>query len=344
MTYKIAIVGEAWGEQEEQQRAPFVGPSGWELNKMLAEAGIHRADCFISNVFNLRPRPTNDISNLCVAKSDPLAIRDLPALTTGKHLRNEYRGELGRLRSELSEVRPNVTIALGNTAAWALLSNTGISRIRGTVTTGSFIPGLKILPTFHPSAVLRDWSLRPVTVLDLVKAKRESEFPEIRRPERTVYIEPSLDDMEWYFNAHLANAQAISFDSETRGDEITCIGFAPDERTAICIPFTDPRTLNTDHVGSYWPTRDLEILALGFVRRVLSLPCPKFGQNTLYDINFLWSKYGIPIVNYKDDTMLLHHALQPESLKGLGFLGSVYTNESSWKLLNRRTATIKRDA
>jgi hypothetical protein len=39
--------------------------------------------------------------------------------------------------------------------------------------------------------------------------------------------------------------------------------------------------------------------------------------------------------------MLLHHALQPESEKGLGFLGSVYTNEASWKLM--RTSTIKRD-
>jgi hypothetical protein len=42
--------------------------------------------------------------------------------------------------------------------------------------------------------------------------------------------------------------------------------------------------------------------------------------------------------------MLLHHALQPESPKGLDFLGSVYTEEASWKLMRPRgKQTIKRD-
>jgi len=42
--------------------------------------------------------------------------------------------------------------------------------------------------------------------------------------------------------------------------------------------------------------------------------------------------------------MLLHHALYPELPKGLGFLGSIYTNEASWKLMRReRSDTVKRD-
>jgi len=42
--------------------------------------------------------------------------------------------------------------------------------------------------------------------------------------------------------------------------------------------------------------------------------------------------------------MLAHHALQPESEKGLGFLGSVYTNEPSWKLMRARgKGTIKKE-
>jgi hypothetical protein len=42
--------------------------------------------------------------------------------------------------------------------------------------------------------------------------------------------------------------------------------------------------------------------------------------------------------------MLLHHALQPESEKSLGFLGSIYTGEASWKLMRQRgKTTIKRD-
>ena len=68
MQYKIALVGEAWGEHEERERMPFVGPAGWQLNSMLKEAGIVRADCFLTNCFNLRPRPSNKIENLCATR------------------------------------------------------------------------------------------------------------------------------------------------------------------------------------------------------------------------------------------------------------------------------------
>lgn len=340
MKNKICIVGEAWGAEEEAQRVPFVGASGWHLNQMLEEAGIHRADCFLTNVFNLRPPGGNDVENLCSDKSEGLV--KLGPLKPGKYIRSQYAPEIVRLFAELEETRANIIILLGNTAAWAVLGSTGISRIRGTVTLDN--RGWKVLPTFHPATILRDWSLRPVTVLDLAKAKRESEFPEIRRPERTIYIEPTLEDLEWYFEKELRHASIISFDIETSGEQITCIGFAPGPRSAIVVPFRDIRRRDPGGcLGCYWSTHEAEVVAWRFVRRVLSLPQPKLAQNGLYDINFLWTRYGIPVVNYEDDTMLLHHALQPESLKGLGFLGSVYTNESSWKLMNRRDPTVKRE-
>jgi uracil-DNA glycosylase len=311
---------------------------------MLQEAGIHRADCFLTNVFNLRPPGGNDVTNLCTDKAN--GVVNLGPVAPAKYLDPRYLSELDRLRRELNELRPNIIIALGNTAAWAILGSSGISRIRGTVTNGGRIgyEHQKVLPTFHPAAILRDWSLRPVTVLDLAKAKRESEFPEIRRPERTIYIEPTLEDLEWFYETHLINARLISFDIETSGDQITCIGFAPGPETAIVIPFRDNRRDHSSgHMGSYWPTAEAEILAWGFIRRVLGLPIPKVAQNGLFDINFLWTRYGITVNQYEDDTMLLHHSLQPESLKGLGFLGSVYSNESSWKLMNRRDPTQKRE-
>jgi uracil-DNA glycosylase len=339
---QIAIVGEAWGAEEDAQKVPFVGASGWQLTQMLTEAGIHRAHCFLTNCFNLRPPGGNDVENLCTDKASGLV--GLGPIKPGKYLRPEYAPELDRLARELTECEPNVIIALGGTACWALLGTTGITKLRGTVVQTTRIGAWKCLPTFHPAAVLRDWSLRPVTVLDLAKAGREAAFPEIRRPERVVYIEPTLEDLDAYFEAELVHAPVISFDIETSGDQITCVGFAAGSGSAIVCPFRDNRQRDGEgRVGSYWPTAEAEILAWQFVRRVLSLPQPKVAQNGLYDINFLWTRYGIPVVNYEDDTMLLHHSLQPESQKGLGFLGSVYTNESSWKLLNRRDPTVKRE-
>jgi hypothetical protein len=298
-------------------------------------------------VFHIHPPGGTDVANLCVDKSQ--GATELGPLAPAKYLDRKYLGELARLRTELSDVRPNIVVCLGNAAAWAILGSTGITRIRGTVTYGhGQYNNQKCLPTFHPAAILRDWSLRPVTVLDLAKAGRESGFAEVRRPERTVYIEPTLEEMEWFYEKYLRCASIISFDIETSGDQITCIGFADGPSRAIVVPFSDNRKHNSGgYEGSYWPTHQAEVLAWGFVRRVLSSPIPKVAQNGLYDINFLWSKYGIPVINFEDDSMLLHHALQPESQKGLGFMGSVYTNESSWKLLNskrKKEITIKRDA
>lgn len=336
MTTKIALVGEAWGEYEERTRTPFAGPSGYELTRMLDEAGIHRADCFLTNCFNLRPKPTNDIENLC--QKDRTTR---PSLKAGKYLRPEYDNELVRLYGEIRDLKPNIVVLLGGTATWAFTGSSAITKVRGTVASSTYgLPGIKILPTFHPAAVLREWSHRPVTVLDFAKAKREAEFPEIRRPKRTVYIEPTLADIEWFINEHLIPADQIIFDIETSGNQITCIGFAPSPYVALTIPFCDPRRPG----GSYWSTPAEEKMAWDCVRRILRLPQRKAGQNTLYDINFLWKGYGIDVVNYTDDTMLLHHALQPECEKGLGFLGSVYTNEASWKLMRARGKnTIKRD-
>lgn len=337
MAHKIVIVGEAWGEEEERQRTPFVGAAGWQLNTILADAGINRIDCFVTNVFNFRPAG-NDIDTLCVSKKEDKT--GLPPLKPARYLNAKYLPELERLKHELESIQPNLVLALGNTAAWALLRNAGISKIRGAVAQCALVPGLKVLPTYHPAAILRQYELRPVTVLDLEKAKRESEFKEIRRPERVVYIEPTLQDLKWFQEFHLANARLISADIETLGNQITCIGFAPNLTRAIVVPFLDWRKPG----NSYWPTAEEETAALSWVRDVLASPTPKLFHNCLYDVTFLWRHYGIPTNNLAEDSMLLSHARQPESLKGLGFLGSVYTNEASWKLFNSRSKTIKRDA
>ena len=124
MQNKIFVLGEAWGEHEERERTPFVGYSGYELTKMLSEAGIERANCYLSNVFNLRPKG-NDISTLCGPKSD--AIQGFSPLVKGKYVSGKYAPELERLAEELVSVDPHIVVCLGNTASWALLNRTGIS-------------------------------------------------------------------------------------------------------------------------------------------------------------------------------------------------------------------------
>ena len=262
MKNKIAIVGEAWGEHEERERMPFVGPAGWQLNSMLKEAGIHRHECFLTNVFNLRPKPTNKIENLCATRKEVRHAE--PPLSSGKYIRDEFLPEVDRLRRELISVDPFVIIALGGTACWALLRDGRVSKLRGAIANSTLIPGKKCLPTFHPSYILQGgYADRYVTVLDLQKARRESEYPEIRRPRRTIFTEPTLADLARFTAESIRDARRLAVDIETQGTQITCIGFAPATNVALVVPFQDLRKPG----GNYWPTLADELAAWAWVRR-----------------------------------------------------------------------------
>lgn len=340
MKNKIALVGEAWGEHEERERMPFVGPAGWMLNSMLASAGIVRADCFLTNVFNLRPRPTNKIDNLCASRRE--VRHALPPLSSGKYVRDEFLPELDRLYAELTEVDPNVIVCLGGTASWAILRDSRISKLRGAVANSPVLAGKKCLPTFHPSYILQgSYESRHVTTLDLRKALRESAYPEIRRPRRTIYTEPLSRDLDWFYDNHISVAQRLAVDIETRGERITCIGLAPTRSVALVVPFEDMRKPG----GNYWGSKDAEVEAWQWVKKALDAPCEKVFQNGLFDMHRLWRTYGIPVRNPCHDTMLLHHALMPESPKALDYLGSIYTDEAAWKLGIRlkHKGTIKKE-
>lgn len=340
--FKLAIIGEAYGEQEALFGAPFIGAAGKQLDSLLEDAGIERSSCFITNTFNLRPSAnSNDLSALCGGKRDAGIMGEWPPLSPGNYLKREYAPEIARLLQELEEVRPNLAILCGNTPCWALLERTGISKIRGTCTHSSRLPWLKCLPTFHPSAILHQYDLRHVTVLDFIKAKREREFPELIRPRREIWLEPSLQDIRDFKAQFLDGAAFMAFDVETnRRGQITCISFAASVDRALVIPFTDDRKPGRN----YWPTLGDELAAWDLVAAVLDLPASKVGQNGLYDCQYTWQSYGIPVRNYNHDTMLLHHSLHPESDKGLGFLGSVYTNEPAWKTERPRgKETIKKE-
>lgn len=341
MKNKLFILGEAYGEAEDKAKAPFVGPTGYELTRLLEMVDIRRADCYLSNVFNLRPAG-NQIGELCGLKED--SIKGYPSLPIGYgrrgYIRKEFSCELNRLGEELLDINPNLVLALGNTACWAMLGVTAISKLRGvTAISTHTASGFKVLPTYHPAAIFKQYELRPIVAMDFDKARREQEFPEIRRPKREIWIEPSLQDLDEFHRRYIKPCKLLSVDIETAGNQVTCIGFAPFPDMALVIPFVDPRKLGR----SYWASQTDEVFAWTFVKKVLESKVPKLFQNGLYDIAFLWRAYGIRVRNAEEDTMLLSHALQPESLKNLGFLGSIYTDEGAWKQMRQRKTTIKKD-
>lgn len=330
---KIAIVGEAWGAQEHLTGRPFSGTSGQELTNLLREAGIARSECFLTTLFPVQPI-SGKIDNLCGKKAEVGGEGyAFPPYSQGKYILPEYLPEVARLKAELAAVRPNLILALGNAACWALLGTGKITTIRGVTTQSP--EGWKILPTFSPGHVLRSWEARPVVLQDLAKAKREMEFPEIRRPERVVLVDPTLAEIaDFAGQAH----PILSVDIETKKGQIDCIGFASNKGFAIVVPFLT----DTDPPKSYWRESADEVTAWRLVKTILETKTPKLFQNGLYDLQYIL-RMGIRPWNCTHDTMLLHHSMFPELRKGLGFLGSIYTDEGSWKLLNKKTDSTKRE-
>ena len=366
MTKPIFLVGECWGEYEQRAHAGFVGPSGIELLRMMSEARLiiltaedhsdisrfykrgdpqainaiwlRHPEFYRTNVFNHHP-PANRLEYFCGTKKE--GIPGYPALIKSGYVRAEFSNELDRLGDEILQRDPNLIIALGNTPLWALAGRTGVSKLRGTTRyTTHCVADFKLLSVYHPAAVLREWSHRPTSIIDFQKAIYESEYPEIRRPDCDIWIEPTLDDIETFINDYIIGCDLLSVDIETAGTRVTCIGFAPRDDIAIVIPFDDDRSANR----SYWPTAADERRCWELVRRVVEDPeIKKLYQNGLYDVAFMLRAYGIASRGNTEDSMLCHHALQPEALKGLGYLGSIYTDFGAWKSERKVKETIKRD-
>ena len=337
---KIAFVGEAWGAHEEMFRSPLVWWSGVELARMLSEAKLTRpfelprkvsvepymtswwqsTGFFFTNVFAARP-PNNELEAWCESKPN-----GTPMFKAGKYFAPELMHHVSRLFKELEIVRPNLIVAMGATASWALLGTSTISKLRGAVAY-SVKASCKVLPTWHPAYILRQWDARVVGLQDLIKAKREAAFPEIRRPERQIKVDPSLDYIRMW---RLRAATHYAVDIETKRGQIEMISFARSRSDSIVIPFILPNGKN------YWPTREEEVLVWREVQAMLEEPSIiKVFQNGLYDLFYL-ARMGFKPKNCSEDTMLLHHSLFPELRKGLDFLGSIYTDEAAWKLLRTR--------
>lgn len=354
---KIVLLGEAFGESEDLLKVPFVGWSGFELSKMLYEAGLvnepplaptaysnmmlaewwKRQELLLTNVFAFRP-VDNKLASICATRKEVGASYWRQPLGKGGYVRPEFLPELERLKEELNAYPRNCIIALGATATWALMDQPKISAVRGVAARAmALCPGLKVLPTYHPAGILRNWTWRAIGVADLTKvAQREGKFPEVIRPEREVLINPSIADVRAWFKRP---ALAYGVDVETSKGQVSFVGFARSPIDAICIPLIDRRKAN----WSYWsPGDECEIWQI--MRDALESSIPKIGQNFLYDLQYFIRALKIRPRACEDDTMLLSHSLMPEMQKSLGFLGSIHTSEASWKLYRTRDQEeLKRD-
>jgi uracil-DNA glycosylase len=131
---KVVLVGESPGATEDETGRPFVGRAGKLLDNMIMSIGLARDDVYITNICCCRPpgnrKPHQDEMDACKA----------------------------RLHKQLSIIQPEIIIALGNTALGGLTGQDGGIVKRCGEWEEIDIDGRKIrlLPIFHPSALLRN--------------------------------------------------------------------------------------------------------------------------------------------------------------------------------------------
>ena len=329
----IMIVGEYWNLESLRTGQDFEGTSRHILKYLLRDANISTEECHFTNVFKVAP-PNKREEYFLGGKST--AMSGLPAYNRGRFIHRDFEGEIKRLINEIERVDPNIIITLGNLPLWVLTGISGVKNCRGTPTldrNGRY----KIIPTWALGTVQRQWETRVVVLSDLIKARKQSTTKALIRPQRYIYLEPTIDDLGSFYETFLKPSPFVSCDIETKELSITEVGYSNAEGThALVIPFYDRSASD----GNYWGTKKEEVAAWDFVRMV-NEEKPLIGQNFTYDMAYFWRLMGIPCPKFLGDSMILHHSLQPEMEKGLGFLASIYTNEPSWKFMRKIASDLK---
>jgi uracil-DNA glycosylase len=155
----ILFVGEAPGKNEDEQGLPFVGRAGKNLDELLAKVGLSLEDIYIANILKCRP-PEN---------RNPLP--------------EEIRAHTPWLIEQIKQMKPKVVCSLGNYATKFFLAGgdvdmmdkqPGITTLHGKVRYVE-IGGVKIklIPLFHPAAIIYKRDLIPLWEKDMEIVKKE---------------------------------------------------------------------------------------------------------------------------------------------------------------------------
>jgi uracil-DNA glycosylase len=165
----ILFVGEAPGRNEDLQGLPFVGAAGKNLDKMLENVGLSMNEVYIANILKCRP-PEN---------RDPLP--------------EEIKAHTPWLLKQIEEIKPKVICSLGNYATKFFLANCdpdlmakqpGITSVHGKAR--EIIINnqkIKLIPLFHPAAIIYNQSLLPQWNADMEIVKKEIAQKDYSEPE-----------------------------------------------------------------------------------------------------------------------------------------------------------------
>jgi len=308
---KVMIIGEAPGKHEEEQLAPFVGPSGIVLDKALRALGYNnwRTDCYVTNVVKTKLED-NDWGKM---HESGVAFED----------------EIKFLKEEINTFNPNLLLILGKNAYKALDLPGKLDDYRGSILS---CYGRKAVATYHPARFLYSreagqFSWKPyekaVFQHDLQRAMIEGEFRELRLPNRNLHVVEDSNQFLQFLN-RWSKKTRVAEDIESINFIPFCLSFSFDPSEAVSVPLFD------GPLGKNRSIKDVSRLWIMIDKIHNDARIAKVGQNWKYDGPKL-EKLGLYLNNFKSDTMLKGHVVCPEFPKSLAFQTSIHTREPYYK-------------
>ena len=330
LSARIAIVTENATADDIWKGYALAGATGDFFSKLLHEAGITRAECYITTV--CKEKGANPFTLYSQTKSD-CAKYGLTEVVHGTWTHPSLLPNITSLHSELASL-PNlqVVIALGDLAMFALTGQYGsVDTWRGSIMDACALGHTySVIPTYPPAALYKQWHVKGFCVRDLQRARDFSLRPELYSfPAYQFHIRPTFTTTVSILESllrqlNIGETLKIACDIETIARQISCIGIAWNVREALCIPFM---TLD----GHYW-TEAEEITICHLLKNLLTHPNVEvIGQNFNYD-NQYFARYHGYLPRQTFDTMIAQHVLFPGIPKSLDFLSSIYCHfHRYWK-------------
>ena len=354
-----AVVGEAPSEQDAKAERPFTGKGAVLMLTTLGAHGLARENLALTHVLSCRPpKGKMDTVMLKLKKINKQRIKD-----GDEPMPSPMKCCEPRLKRDIDGISNIIT--LGKLGAQAILgSNASILEIRGGPIERT-VPRedaegrplqqlqLKVLPTLHPSFVLRARRWIRAFKADLGRAARWFRTGQLQWTAPNVKYKPSAEWLVSYFKRLLAEGTmpgdsrpSATWDVETCSPiyerpelakesmlaQLRCVGVYNERIGGFVVPIRSKE----DYKAFYVSDEHDRIVAI--LKHFLTHPgIRKDGWNSgYYDRIVIQRQWGItpaPML----DWILVHRCVEPELPHKLGYVGSVWTDVPSWKAA--RTAT-----
>lgn len=300
---KVGFLGDIPTKDDLEAGIPFTGSAGQLLQQVMNNAGLIRSMCFLGNACQF---VTTDGQRFFTPHG------------------SEYAESRKQLTADLLTFRPNVMVLLGQKAfAAAGFGDKKVSDWRGSVLqcseVGNPLFGMKCIPTYHPSEVIRMWEWLPLFTFDIMRAAKHGGDPLLNLPERNITVAHHVGDVVMLLRRYREEAKLTALDIEGWVNNVSCISFSNSPSEGFTIPLVD------------FSPKDLAIILREMEAFLTDPRVPKVLQNGLYDATVLAQTYGILIRNFVHDTMLSGWEIYSELPKSLGVQTSIWTEEPFYK-------------